>query len=133
MKSGQRISGIRTRDPRLAYPSARPLYIDKLERVQRSITKINPRLKNKPYEERLKELNLYSLEKRRMRGDLIEMFKIIKGFDNINAEDYITFDRSNKTRRRHNFKINGKRFPSNKAKHLFFDRIVNVWDSLPAN
>ena len=82
-----------------------------------------PRLRNKPYEERLKELNLFSLEKRRMRGDLIEMFKIIKGFDNINAEDYITFDRS----------ITGKRFTSNEAKHFFFNRIVNVWNSLPAN
>ena len=92
-----------------------------------------PRLKNKPYEERLKELNLFSLEKRRMRGDLIEMFKIIKGFDNINTEDYITFDRSNITRRRHSFKITGKRFTSNEAKHFFFNRIVNVWNSLPAN
>ena len=43
-----------------------------------------------------------------MRGDLIEMFKIIKGFDNINAEDYITFDQSNITKRRHTFKITGK-------------------------
>ena len=36
------------------------------------------------YEEKLKKLNLTTLETRRLRGDLIEMFKIIKGFDNIN-------------------------------------------------
>ena len=91
-----------------------------------------PRLKNKPYEERLKELNLFSLEKQRMRGDIIEMFKIIKGFDNINA-DYIIFDRSYITGRRHTFKITGKRFISNEAKHFFFNWIINVWNSLPAN
>ena len=58
--------------------------------------------------------------------------KIIKGFDNVNAEDYITFDRSNISRR-HTFKITGKKFTSNEAKHFFFNRIVNVWNSLPAN
>ena len=71
-----------------------------------------PRLKNKPYEKRFTELNLFSLSKRRMRGDLIEMFKLIKGFDNINAEDYLTFDRSNISRRHNSFKITGRRFSS---------------------
>ena len=60
------------------------------------------------------------------------MFKIIKGFHNINAEDYIIFDRSNITRC-HTFKITDKRFTSNKAKRFFFNRFVNVWNSLPAN
>ena len=107
--------------------------IEKLERVQRKITKMIPRLRNISYEERLKELNLFSLSKRRMRGDLIEVFKIFKGFDNINAEDYLTVDRSNITRRRNSFKIIGKRFSSNEAKHFFFNRVVNVWNSLPSN
>ena len=62
--------------------------IDKLERVQRRVTKMSPRLRNKPYEERLKELNLFSLSRRRIRGDLIEVYKIIRGFDNINPNDY---------------------------------------------
>ena len=106
--------------------------IDKLERVQRRLTKMIPRLRNIPYEERLKSLNLFSLSKRRLRGDLIEVFKIFRGFDNINAGNYFALDRSN-TRRRHDFKIVGRRFLSNEAKHFFFNRVVNVWNSLPSN
>ena len=105
--------------------------VDKLERVQRRLTKMIPRLRNMPYEERLKNLNLFSLSKRRMRGDLIEVFKIFKGFDNIDAENYFTLDQSN-TRRRHDFKVIGKRFTSIEAKHFFFNRVVNIWNSLPS-
>ena len=104
--------------------------IDKLERVQRKVTKMIPRVRNKPYEERLKELNLFSLSKRRIRGDLIEVFKIFKGFDNINVNDYLTVDRSNLTRN-NGYKIIGKRFTSNEAKHFFFNRVVNIWNGLP--
>ena len=106
--------------------------IDKLERVQRRITKIIPRLRNKSYDERLEELNLFSLSKRRLRGDLIEVFKIFKGFDNINVNDYFTLDRSNVTRN-NGCKIVGKRFKTNEAKHFFFNRVVNIWNSLPAH
>ncbi len=66
-----------------------------------------------------------------MRGDLIEVLKIFKGFDNISAEDYFTVDRSN-TRRHNSFKVISKRFSSNEAKH-FFNRVVNVWNSLPSS
>ena len=106
--------------------------IDKLERVQCKITKMMPRLRNKSYEERLKELNLFSLSKRRMRGDLIEVYKIFKGYDNINVNDYFTIDRSNVTRN-NGFKIIGKRFRTHESKHFFFNRVVNVWNGLPAH
>ena len=54
-----------------------------LEKVQRRATKIIPSLRNKPYQDRLKALNLYTLETRRLRGDLIEVYKILHGLEGI--------------------------------------------------
>ena len=96
------------------------------------MTKLIPRLRNKPYEERLSELNLFSLTKRRLRGDLIEVFKIIKGIENMDMEKYFTIDTSNITIN-NGYKIVGKRFQTNEAKHFFFNRVVNVWNGLPSN
>ena len=42
-----------------------------------------PGMRNFSYENRLVRLGLFSLEKRRLRGDLIEMFKIMKGLDRV--------------------------------------------------
>ena len=99
--------------------------------MQRKVTKIIPRLRNKPYEKRLKELNLFSLSKHRLRGDLIQVFKHFRGSDNNNINDYITTDLTS-TSSNNGFKIIGKRCRSNEAKHFFFNRIVNIWNSLPA-
>ena len=51
----------------------------KLESVQRKVTRLVSGLKNISYRERLKSLGLTTLLERRMRGDLIETFKIING------------------------------------------------------
>ena len=57
--------------------------IDMLEKIQRRATKLIPGLRDLRYEERLKECGLTTLETRRLRGDQIEVFKILNGYENI--------------------------------------------------
>ncbi len=59
--------------------------VAKLEAVQRRATKMIPFLRNKSYEERLVQLNLFSLEKCCLREKLTACLKILKGFTNVDA------------------------------------------------
>ena len=55
-----------------------------LERVQERATRIPLDLRNLPYEERLKAWGLTTLEDRRARGDLIQMYKVLNGLESFN-------------------------------------------------
>ena len=92
--------------------------IDAIERIQRKITKRAPGLNNLPYEDRLKALDLPTLEERRIRGDLIHIFKIIKGFDFINWREtlkfkYLTRDKKAPRTRGHHLQYIKKGFKEN--------------------
>ena len=63
--------------------------IDMLEKIQRRATKLIPELRDLRYEERLKECGLTTLETRRLRGDQIEVFKILNGYENIDSNIFL--------------------------------------------
>ncbi len=67
-----------------------------------------------------------------MRGDLIEIFKMFKGFVNVDVNDYFTLAQSRVTRG-NGYKIASKRVSSQEAKHFFLKRVINAWNSLPAS
>ena len=54
-----------------------------LERVQRRATKTIQKFRNISYEMRLKECGLTTIETIRLRGDQIEVFKILNGYETI--------------------------------------------------
>ena len=63
--------------------------VDAIERVQHRATRLILGLARLSYEEHLKERRFYSRERRWLRGDVIEMFKIMKGRDKISADEFI--------------------------------------------
>ena len=74
--------------------------IDTLERIQRRATKMIPELRDLSYEERLKECGLTTLETRRLRGDQIEVFKILNGYKNIDRNMFFSLKKDSRTRGR---------------------------------
>ena len=72
--------------------------IDRLETVQRRATTIIQKLRNISYEMRLKECGLTTLETRRLRGDQIEVFKILNGYENIDRNIVFTVKQERRSR-----------------------------------
>ena len=107
--------------------------IEKLEKVQRRATKMIPEIKDKSYEERLQILKLPLLEHRRFRGDLIEVFKIMHGFENIERSKFFKLARevSPHDTRGHPFKIHPPRTGSITRRKFFDVRVIEKWNSLP--
>ena len=101
-----------------------------IENVQRRATKLVPDIRDLEYEERLKQLNLPSLAYRRLRGDLIETYKLTHNLYNMDPESFFQFDNSTRTRG-HRYKIRKQASRLEVRKNYFGLRIVNVWNSLP--
>ena len=96
--------------------------IDLLESIQRRMSRIIPELRHLDYPGRLRILKITTLETRRVRADLLEVFKIINGLD---SEDGKT--------RGHPYKIHKLHSRLDMRKYSFTQRIVNDWNRLPGS
>ena len=106
-------------------------HIDAIEKVQRHFTKCIIGTKNLSYEHRLRFLRLPSLEYRRVRGDLIEMYKICNNFYDPDTTDSLFI--FSKTHTRNNgLKVEKMRYNNIKYKYFFTNRVANVWNGLPS-
>ena len=106
--------------------------IERLERVQKRATRLIPELRNRSYEDRLRELNLFSLEQRRLRGQLIEVFKILRGFDNVDCTTMFTLSEDRRTRN-HGFKLELRHYNRDLCGNFFSYKICGCWNSLPSD
>ena len=102
--------------------------IDKLERVQKRATRMIEECKGKGYEERLKIVGLTTLETRRERADMLEVFKIMKGLEGLKERDF--FVRDTNRGRGHSLKLYKKRVNLDIAKYSFGNRVCASWNKL---
>jgi len=82
------------------------------------------------YKERLRELGLFSLEKRTLQGDLIAAFQYLKGACKKDGDKHFTRACSDRTRS-HGFKLKKGRFRLDIRKIFFKMRVVKPWHRLP--
>ena len=112
--------------------------IDTLENVQKRATKLVPQLTKLDYDARLAKLNLQPLKDRRVRGDLIEMYKIVNGHDIVNWQNPLCWNsertlenNQGSTGRHHKHRIIREIVPNCQARHNFLpNRVSQAWNRL---
>ena len=100
-----------------------------IERVQKRATKLLSHLKEKPYSERLKALKLPSLEHRRKRGDMIEVFKYVNNFYDVKSPKLSKA--KNEQLRGNSKKLEKTRCNTSIRLNYFSNRCINDWNNLP--
>ena len=103
---------------------------DLLEKVQQRATRLLPELRQKTYPDRLKDLQLPTLAYRRQRADLIQIFKILKGFNKVEASKFFKFAKDSITRG-HDCKIVKQRFRTKLRQFAFSISVLKQLECPP--
>ena len=101
-----------------------------VERVQRRATKLVCNMRNLSYEERLLNLGLETLEKRRLLADMVEVYKIVHGLSCSDSSRFFVENQLSSTRG-HLFKFFLPASRLDVRRHFFSVRVVEVWNGLP--
>jgi hypothetical protein len=105
--------------------------ISSIEKVQRHFTRRLRGMDGFSYLERLDRLGLETLEERRIRFDLVEAFRIIKGISVLRFDDFFQFKNDGRTRG-HQLQLRMRIVPRLEVYRNFFaNRVINMWNQLP--
>ena len=102
-----------------------------LEQVQRRATRIISDIRHLPYECRLRSLGLTTLNLRRIRGDMIQVFKFLSSTDVMSSCNFLKLASGSRTCG-HSLKLSKDFSRLDIRKFSFAHRVVNEWNSLPA-
>ena len=105
-------------------PSAAGLF------VLNEATKIIPELRDISYESRLLQCGLTTLETRRLRGDQIEVLKILIGFEDVDSNMFFKLKEGSRTRR-HKAALVKEQCRLDMRKYSFSQRVISEWNKLP--
>jgi len=106
--------------------------IDVLERVQKAATNLVPMLRKYNYATRLRIIGITSLEERRLRGDMIEVYKLLTEKEQIDHRQFFNSADTPYGLRGHEKKLAKDRSRLNSRKFFFSQRVANGWNNLPA-
>ena len=116
-----------------------------LEKVQRRVVRMMCDVRGDTYEEKLKDCGLVLLVERRLRGDMIEVFKVMKGISRVKKEEWFEMVEEGQRNMRQNAEVEGgaverrqdvirkERFKLDVRKNFFTVRVADVWNRLPTH
>ena len=117
---------------------------DTLEAVQKRLVRNISDKVGDTYEERLESVGLTTLTERRERGDMIESFKVVNGFNNVNKNEWFEFRSAENTRAtRSTVEVREGEQQDRKdvmfmgnvrletRKHFFTVRVISKWNQIP--